>query len=584
MPEDPTINTTTIPPVVEEPKLVFPFTIGADPEFNLVSQNRMLNAKETMKLFIGTKMQVQTRGSDYEGYKVENAGNIGWDGHSTTGEIRPIHSNDPREVIKNLKTLFTEAHKHMPFIDMSTLSFYSSVGGHIHFGLKNEQVGNGKLDQIHKKLASFYLPIMLTENKLNLQTRIKTGYGKLNDKRCEQHGDVYTYEFRCPSAEWLTTEKIARATLSYLATVYNEIINHPKKFTKYEDVLYKTDKQGEALQMLCVTDFGTITKVIFNSIKKYIKNFEYYDMFKDDIEYILNPNKVLADKKKAGYNIIEGWGLAEKREAITKKMLVSQKEFEIKSKGKDLDTIKQFVRITANDDTNVAAFASILTSRVGAFNWKLKYSYILFGLRNGINSYMARNAEGNWIEGMSLMKSGDDINAGNILFDKVQNKYDNVSYRGININPNNGEISDMQSQTILIGIPYKERIKNISTGLLNLVWKIEKGELKPVRHKANPNTKSKEFYDIMNKKVEVASEKNPVFSDRGEQDHMQSIAQDIVREERTTSIRVNASSNPYQRGTSQWLFWESNNSMVRTENILSQFADDDESGEEEENS
>ena len=38
--------------------------------------------------------------------------------------------------------------------------------------------------------------------------------------------DGFTYEFR-PS-EWMTTPKIALATLSYLAVVYHEIINKPR--------------------------------------------------------------------------------------------------------------------------------------------------------------------------------------------------------------------------------------------------------------------------------------------------------------------------------------------------------------------
>ena len=55
---------------------------------------------------------------------------------------------------------------------------------------------------------------MISENKTNLNLRIKQHYGELNDFRIDKHfnykdgTDGFTFEFRCPSAEWLTTPKI----------------------------------------------------------------------------------------------------------------------------------------------------------------------------------------------------------------------------------------------------------------------------------------------------------------------------------------------------------------------------------------
>src|SRR5574343_48392 len=151
----------------------FNFTIGADPEFNVVSQGRKVDARYTMcKL-----LEKDGKFNSNTGLIVEGAGNIGWDGCSSTGELRPDPSNYPKGLAENIGKLFEEYANKINLFDLSTLSFYSSVGGHIHFQLPDTNVNDAKLRKMHRQLASFYLPIMMSENKINLELRNKGGYG-----------------------------------------------------------------------------------------------------------------------------------------------------------------------------------------------------------------------------------------------------------------------------------------------------------------------------------------------------------------------------------------------------------------------
>lgn len=486
----------------------FPFTIGADPEFNVVSQGRKVDAQYTMRKLLEKDSKFD---SDI-GLELGAAGNIGWDGNSSTGEMRPSPANNAKELAENIGKLFKGYAERINLFDLSTLSFYSSVGGHLHFQLPKTDVSDTIIRKYHKQLASFYMPIMMSENKINLELRTRGGYGGINDF----HGDnffgrgdsrVRTYEFRTPSAEWITTPKVAEATIAYLGTVWNEIINHPRNIAKCNDMIFKTEKQGVALQELMMSEYTLLTQGIFNDIKKNIKTFEFYKDYKDQIDYILNPEKVMKDKMNVNYNIIEGWGLDAKKD-FTKRDLNSDKKFQERAKDIDLDTHRTLINITYNSDPQCEMFANEISSRAAAFKWKLKKTYFLFGLRKDIGTVIATDMASGIYAGAIKVQTHQDKDTFITLFQRMGNKFRSNNSRGpIRLDFNTGKLIKEDADTILIGIPYELRMARNIDPIISLIYDIENGTTKPKPYSEmqTTDTENGELYSIMNRTVpEVA--------------------------------------------------------------------------------
>jgi hypothetical protein len=462
----------------------FNFKIGADPEFVLTMQGRKVDAQQTMQLMLKNKEEFKP---STDGFKVGKYGNIGWDGAASTAEIRPSPENSPQKVINNIAKMLKALTKYIKICDMSTISEFSPTGGHIHLEIpKDTEWKKSDQNTIQRRLSSFYLPILISENKTNLNLRLRQGYGSIKDHRIEKQfkhkdgSDGYTIEFRAPSAEWLTTPKIAVATLSYIATVYHEIINHPKKFEKYNDIIFKSDKQGDALQTLAIMEFELLTNSILNKAKRYIKTFEMYPYYKKEIEYLFNPKQIIRDKQKANYDIAIGWKLSEKT-ILPKKseILCNKRKIQNIAEKTDFDILKRITNVHYNNDTNVGLFAEALKDRVAAYNWKLKNNYYIFGMRKGMPEIIAKDLKGNHLTGTQTIKTRMDIEQVNTLFNRMLNKFNNGNSQpqGSTIDFLTGKPKDLRESTIIIGIPYEMRIKETIKPFLTFLWQLEKNSL-----------------------------------------------------------------------------------------------------------
>jgi len=509
--------------IMPNTKKEFEFKIGADPEFVLTMQGRKVDAKQTMQLVLNKKPGFKPTRDDM-GFDVDPFGNIGWDGASSTAEIRPKASNTPQEVVNNLGGMFKAFVKHIRLCDMSTISEYSSVGGHIHLEIpKGEKWSIEKKNTLHRRMASFYLPLLISENKTNLNLRLKQTYGALKDNRIEQKfkyedgSPGFTYEFRCPSAEWLTTPKLAQATMAYMAVIYHEILKHPKNFTKFNDIVYKSDKQGDALQTLAIMEFDILTQSILNKVKKYIRTFEMYEYYKNEIEYLFNPKQVIKDKQKADYNIAIGWNLIGKTIPKKSEILSSKKKIQGIAAKKDFDNLKAVMNIHYNADTNVGLFADSLKDRVAAFNWKLKNNYFLFGMRKGITTIIARNLKKEYLTGQKIIKTVLEKEHIDRLFDKMETKFNNNNgvLNNATLDFITGKVKDMRESVIVIGIPYSMRIEENIKPFLNFIWTLEKGEIPKINKKDEiklindvdlPLEQKGEIYKILTKQMETPQE------------------------------------------------------------------------------
>lgn len=505
----------------------FNFTMGADPEFNLIMQNRRIQASETLSVLFKGDTELK-RNVAAQGYDYLEHGNVGWDGANSIAEIRPSPSNTADKLVENIEKILTKLCQKTPIIDLSTLSYYASVGGHIHLGVPPEFSTSRKIGMIHKKLASFYLPLMLAENKINLQIRLKSGYGTLTDWRPQQYKanlnseDFDGYEFRSPSAEWITTKKIALATLAYIGTIYNEIINNPNNIKKHSELFIQTAKQAEALQLLALSGYKSLMKSIFQKTKTAIKTFEFYPEYKQEIDYLFDPEKVLKDKATANYNIAEGWGIVPLKKQPTKKDLTNKKKIAKIASKADLDLMQSLINVSYNDDTNIQLFVKGLVERVAVYSWKLKNTYFLFGTRKGINDFIvfdndSYNGSQTVYLGQDMVKTDSDRTALMTLMDRMikkSNQQDQFnSLQSSDTFHINSIINDLNPHNIskkyFVGIPYETRIQHDINPFIQLIYDLENKDSKTfsptVTWKGLPNDLDKPFgkrgnlYQILNR-------------------------------------------------------------------------------------
>jgi len=433
----------------------FPFKLGADPEFNFVVQNRQsgrLRADALMKDFFRDKH------ASNGGYEIPG-GNAGWDGNSATGEIRPEPSHSPAGLAANIGKLYAEICKRSPrAVKLSVRCDTAPVGGHIHFEL--DDVTKGMSEQkariVQKRMSTFYVPVALGEDPANQLLRLQTSYGKFSDWRRE---NGKTFEYRTPSAEWQLTPKIAEATLAYLGTVWYEATHRPNTFKNF-DAVYPNDNSGNAIQSLLTSRYGPLARAITGDIKKLIKGFEYYPMFKEEIDYILNYDKVLRDKQRVHFCINLGWGFEELKQP-TKKLINNEAQITKNLGNIDIDRWLELFKVPHNPDTNVRDFVDALKRRILAFDWNLQNEYFMFGMRKGIERPIAMNGAFAFVAGQDQVKTTSDHASIVDTFKRMKQRMQR-------------NFAQTETRSILLGLPYGMRMKKDIRPIIELIYDMEK--------------------------------------------------------------------------------------------------------------
>ncbi|NVM24242.1 MAG: hypothetical protein HWN68_20990, partial [Desulfobacterales bacterium] len=171
-------------------------TIGSDPEFGLI---------------------------DEDGYQVlahnvlpnSTTDEIGVDGHSDIGELRPKYANSPRGHLENIAALMMKVEEMVPShikIVAGSMVGNDPIGGHIHFGNLGRNFARGlALRALDCYLA---LPVALIEIESSARERHQDGYGGLgsvDDAACRSQ--PWGFEYRTlPS--WLLGWGVALSILS----------------------------------------------------------------------------------------------------------------------------------------------------------------------------------------------------------------------------------------------------------------------------------------------------------------------------------------------------------------------------------
>ena len=222
---------------------------------------------------------------------------------------------------------------------------------------------------------------------------------------------------------------------------------------------------------MVVTEYSLLSKTMLKELRKAIRSFEFYPTFKDEIEYVLTPARVLADKEKAEYNIKKGWGLEEDTKIPTRRELHSKKQTIERLQEINVDSMLNLVQIPLNQaDTNVNLFAQELKKIILAWGWNLRNVYHLFGLKNGVPGYGIVDFTGkpyklpDGMSAFSFCKTTADTDVLSRTFTRMKEK----------LGAMRGQAPD-PAKHFLIGLNYADRIKEDSTKFLDIIHGLEKG-------------------------------------------------------------------------------------------------------------
>ena len=483
----------------------FNFNIGADPEFLLFHKEKLINAQSIMLKTLGNNSDFQDEDMGYSKTD-EGSGIIGWDGNNATGELRPEQNETPKNLVKNLGNLIKSIHQNIPNITMTTMSIGRPVGGHIHLEIPAEHENmenyfrnnNPEAGKIKRVLTNFLLPIIASEDPINVHLRMTNGaqYGRIDDVRFQS--EFHTLEVRALTAEWITTPEIAEATLTYMGVIWNQILKYGHNIVGANKAMPQNQKQQSALHTLLLTEFKPVRDITVKRMHDYVKTFDLYPENKDKIDLIFNTKKMIKLKDKAGKNVTRGWGYhSEKiKTKPQKRSFLSKKQLQKMSLKKDLDeneTINPNIRY--NDDHNMAFFMEELSKRLTVYDMELNKSYFFFGVKKGVNDFLiveTSKKENKYIS-VPTNISTKEIS---VTTQRMNERVEKIPEPNrFSINPETGKPSvGKNKKTILFGIPYDVRIKEDMRTFLSKLWDVDnKKNIKTVTMKEIPEPKASEL-------------------------------------------------------------------------------------------
>jgi len=288
-------------------------TIGSDPEFIFVQGNEKHSAADVFR----TKGIEGSSSSSVE---------IGVDGCSSTGELRPKYATTPKKHFENIKKLIEK----LTTISGNDFKVFSgnyphctSLGGHIHFGNFSR---TKYMDRMVAALDIFLsLPLLMIEETDSAKMRRKSSYGKLSDARRQEWG----VEYRSP-ASWLTTPQITESVLCLSYVIVDHVINNdnftPNKYLltyiKNADAFNKAKK--DVIEKFIVYIYEEVTKM------------DLFSTYKDEINVLFN--MVLKHEEwDTKEDILKAWGFKNETSNKTALFFSRDKGLKLSCDGVKLD-------------------------------------------------------------------------------------------------------------------------------------------------------------------------------------------------------------------------------------------------------
>lgn len=280
------------------------FKIGCDPEFGLLDEKSKLVVPD-----------------------LPNTNIVGLDGSGVIAEIRPKENEDPKVVVKNIKSALQD----ITFQKVINCKWKAGnmagrhpIGGHIHFGIRefidkkssvtpDDEVDfnlYNKFEYICNKFITkpldHYLAcyMSLIEDAREARVRQKRQYGQLSNIRTPAHGIEYR-----TLGSWLISPEISEAVLSLAKVIMYEIVNNDLKSM---DNIWARDF-AEAFHL---RDKDKI-KTLYIEIKSKIQSCELYGDFKKKFEIL--DDLIESNKSwKSSTDMRNSWGIkATKLEVAT---------------------------------------------------------------------------------------------------------------------------------------------------------------------------------------------------------------------------------------------------------------------------
>jgi len=236
-------------------------TIGSDPEFVIYDSSGFVPA--------------------YDVVPESTSRQIGVDGCSSTGELRPTYARDPLTHFNNVKRLVQRLSRDYLKGEYNAYagSYHNSypLGGHIHFGAKGYNFDKtvAALDLI----SVFLQP--LEDYDYNVKRR--STYGRLSDTRYQPHG----IEYRTPPS-WLVHPAICKGYLClYYITAAEIVAGHKNKLLDklIDEFLLERNEIYKEFPYAKVTHFARKNA---NRIKRAITHMKLYPEYQQYIRTLFS--------------------------------------------------------------------------------------------------------------------------------------------------------------------------------------------------------------------------------------------------------------------------------------------------------
>jgi len=196
-----------------------PIMIGADPEFEIRRNGRMVEAHNLIR-------------------DPRRSAQIGLDGATSTGELRPRPGN-AEQVAANLDRLIGRLASIIPGSDYQVVAGSGvdlPLGGHVHFS--GVEVTQGLLDALDKFISE-----PLNQKSSGAASRHTRGYGRPGMYRPQPHG----WEYRTPCS-WIVSPSVALGVLT-IAEVLSQAERVEALSTRV-DLYAVAGPKAEAIQSL----------------------------------------------------------------------------------------------------------------------------------------------------------------------------------------------------------------------------------------------------------------------------------------------------------------------------------------------
>ena len=252
-------------------------TIGADPEF--------LVYRDGQKVSANSVLPSSTRAE------------IGTDGCSSTGELRPAATKDPLQLVENVSILLNKLNAYHLNGEYEIVagngSRNNTTGGHIHFGMR-KSVG---LIRLFDWVSIYLQPL---EPKASAKSR-RRSYGELGTTGGEFNlsgvrDQPWGFEYRTPCS-WITTPEIAKGMLAIYFVIADHYKTYPN-FATMPEITYDMDYKFRNYEKIEGAD--AILAVI-RSCRKYRK-------YRTEIEAVISK----VGRRPAWteeFNILPAWGI-----------------------------------------------------------------------------------------------------------------------------------------------------------------------------------------------------------------------------------------------------------------------------------